>query len=63
MDARRLEEIRAEARLARERRDLYRARLQTGRPASLTRMRELERMHDQAEERLRAARQAPGPGA
>ena len=63
MDARRLEEIRAEARLARERRDLYRARLQTGRSASLARMRELERMHDQAEERLRAARQAAGPGA
>ena len=63
MDARRLEEIRAEARLARERRDLYRARLQTRRPASLTRMRELERMHDQAEERLRAARQAPRPRA
>jgi hypothetical protein len=63
MDARRLEEIRAEARLARERRDLYRARLQTGRPASLTRMRELERLHDQAEERLQAARRAAGPSA
>ena len=62
MDPRRLEELSAEARLARERRDLYRARLQTGRPASLARMRELERVHEQAEERLQAARRASGPG-
>lgn len=63
MDARRLEELAAEARLARERRDLYRARLQTGRSASLARMRELERLHEQAHERLQAARQAAGPDA
>ncbi len=56
MDARRLEELAAEARHARERRDLYRARLQSGRPATLARMRELERLHEQADERLQAAR-------
>jgi hypothetical protein len=62
MDAQRMEQLVAEARHARERRDLYRARLQSGRPATLARMRELERAHEQADERLRAARRAADAG-
>jgi hypothetical protein len=62
MDAQRMEQLVAEARHARERRDLYRARLQSGRPATLVRMRELERAHEQADQRLQAARRAAGAG-
>jgi len=40
---RRLEELRADARHHRERRDLYRAKIQGPRPASAVRLRELER--------------------
>jgi hypothetical protein len=54
----RLEELRAEARYQRERYDLYRARAYAGKPVSDTRLRELERLADGAEERLRAARRA-----
>jgi predicted alternative tryptophan synthase beta-subunit len=51
----------AEARYARERYDLYKARVYAGRPTTLTRLRELERASDQAEERLRHAQgQAQG---
>lgn len=47
----------AEARYARERYALYRARMYGGsRPTSLTRLRELERRCEQAEARLRNAR-------
>ncbi len=47
----------AEARYARERYDLYRARVYGGsRPTSLTRLRELERACERAEARLRRAR-------
>jgi hypothetical protein len=52
----RLDVLAAEARYARERRDLYRARLLTGKPANPVRMRELERLHDQTAERLAVAR-------
>ena len=51
----RLAELRANARYARERRDLYRAKALTGRPMSPERLRTLERESDQAEERLQAA--------
>ncbi len=51
----RLEDLRAEARFARERLDLYRARAYGGRPTSPVRMRELERARDLADERLATA--------
>jgi hypothetical protein len=53
----RLEELRAEARYARERYDLYRARMHGPRQTSATRLRELERMHLGADARLRRAEQ------
>jgi len=46
----------AEARYARQRYDLYRARMYGSRPSSLTRLRELERLCEHAEARLRHAR-------
>jgi hypothetical protein len=55
-DADRIEELEAEARYARERFRLYQARAYGSRPTSPTRLRELERVADGAEERLRAAR-------
>jgi hypothetical protein len=54
-DADRLEALRAEARHARERHDLYKARVYASRPTTLTRLRELERARDAAEARLRHA--------
>ncbi len=57
----RLEALRAEARYYRERHELYRARSYGMRPISDTRMRELERMRRQAEERLARAEQDLGP--
>lgn len=55
-DARRIEELRAEARFARERYDLYRAKTYGGSlPTSMSRLRELERMHQGADGRLRRA--------
>ena len=47
-----LEELRAEARYRRDRLALYRARLLTGRPATQTRLRELERLAASADARL-----------
>ena len=61
MDARRIEELRAEARFARERLDLYRARAYSLRPVDPTRLRDLERAAAAAEERLRHALAEP-PG-
>ena len=58
-----LEQLLAEARHARERYQLYRARVYGGRPASLSRLRELERARDGAEARLRRARSSDGPSA
>jgi hypothetical protein len=54
---RRLEELRAEARYRRERRDLYRARAYGSRATSLFRLKELERACVFADARLRRALQ------
>jgi hypothetical protein len=60
---RRLEELSAAARYARERRDLYRAKVVGPRPTSPVRLEELERASDFSEERLRRAeKQARVPG-
>jgi hypothetical protein len=53
----RIEDLRAEARYARERYDLYRAKMYGLRPTTITRLRELERMHEGADARLRRAQQ------
>jgi hypothetical protein len=45
--------LEAEARYARDRYRLYRARVSSGRPTSPGRLRELERQHRRAESRLR----------
>ncbi len=55
MSTRDLDVLRAEARYARERYDLYKARAYGGRPTSSTRMRELERACQGAQARFRAA--------
>ena len=55
MDPEEIERLRADARYHRERLDLYRARAYGPRATSPTRLRELERAHDGAEERLRHA--------
>ena len=60
-DANRLAELRAEARHARERLDLYRAKVYGPRATSLTRLRELERVSEAAQERLRAAEKEAAP--
>jgi hypothetical protein len=57
-DAARIEELQAEARYARERFRLYQARAYGSRPTSPSRLRELERVADGAEARLRSAREA-----
>jgi hypothetical protein len=54
---RRLEELRAEARYHRERRDLYRAKAYGPRATSRARLRELERACVLAEARVRRAQQ------
>ena len=53
--SRRIEELRAEARYARDRFDLYRAKMYGLRPTTLARLRELERMREGADARLRRA--------
>ena len=50
-----LERLRAEFAYLRRRRDLYRAKVYGPRPASLARLRELERQTDLAESHLRRA--------
>jgi hypothetical protein len=55
---RRTEELLAEARHARERRDLYRARVYGPRPTSPARLRELERIAEVSERRARRSEQA-----
>lgn len=50
-----LEGLRAQARYARERRDLYRAKTHGPRPTTPGRLRELERAAQMAEERLKRA--------
>jgi hypothetical protein len=60
----RLDELRAEAHFHRERLDLYRARIYGRRPTTMTRLRELERVAQAAEERFRRAEHELGsPGA
>jgi hypothetical protein len=54
--AERIEELAAEARYARQRADLYRAKTYGARPTTPARMRELERAAEGAEARLRRAR-------
>ena len=56
-DADRIAQLEAEARYARQRADLYRAKTYGPRPTSPARMRELERAAEGAEERLRRARE------
>jgi hypothetical protein len=51
----RLEELRAEARHARQRYDLYKAKAYGPRATSPARLRELQRVAEAAEARLRAA--------
>jgi hypothetical protein len=58
MDAQRIEQLRAEARYARERYDLYRQKVYSLRNTSPVRLRELELASRNAQERLaRALRQ------
>jgi hypothetical protein len=57
----RIEDLRAEARYARERYDLYRAKMYGMRPTTITRLRELERIHQGADARLRRAQQERPP--
>jgi hypothetical protein len=56
-----IEELRAEARYARERYDLYRAKMYGLRPTTITRFRELERICRGAEARLRRAQEEHPP--
>jgi hypothetical protein len=57
VSARRIEEIRAEAKYHRERLDLYKAKTYGSRPTSEVRMRELARRSTGADSRLREAQQ------
>jgi hypothetical protein len=58
-----IEDLRAEARYARERLELYRAKMYGARPTTEARLRELERVCQGAEARLRRAEQEEvGPG-
>jgi hypothetical protein len=57
----RIEDLRAEARYARERYDLYRAKMYGLRPTTMTRFRELERMTEGADARLRRAQEEQPP--
>ena len=58
-----LEELKAAARYQRERLALYRARVHGGSLTSPTRLRELERASEFAEQRLRRAQREPETGA
>jgi hypothetical protein len=57
-----IEDLRAEARYWRERRDLYRAKAYGSRPTTAARFRELERTAHGAEARLRRAQAREAPG-
>lgn len=56
-------ELEAQARHARQRVDLYRAKMYGPRPTDPAELRELERIHHAAEERLRHARRQAADGA
>jgi hypothetical protein len=58
----RIEDLEAEARYARERYELYRAKVYGPRPTSMARLHELERARDGAEARLRRARERARDG-
>lgn len=62
-DSQRIADLRADARYARERYDLYRAKTYGPRPTSMTRLRELERAHQAADARLLHAEQEATPPA
>ena len=62
-DSPHVEDLRAEARYARERYDLYRAKMYGSRPTSMTRLRELERVHLAADARLLNAERELAPPA
>ena len=55
-DSLHIEALLAEARYARQRYDLYKAKMYGLHPTTLTRLRELERMREGADARLRRAR-------
>jgi hypothetical protein len=59
-DPQHIVDLQSEARHARERLDLYRAKMYGPRPTSMTRLRELERVSEAAAARARHAEQAPG---
>jgi hypothetical protein len=61
-EARQLEDLRAEARYARQRLDLYTARSYGGRAVSETRLREYQRASDAAAERLAHAEREAAAG-
>jgi len=56
-----VEDLRMQARYARERRDLYRAKTHGPRPTVPGRLRELERVAEMADERLKRAEAAERP--
>jgi hypothetical protein len=62
-DPARIADLRAEARHARERLDLYRAKMYGPRETSMTRLRELERAHEAAAARLAHAEREELPDA
>ena len=62
-DSRHIEGLVAEARYARQRYDLYKAKMYGVRPTTLTRLRELERMREGADARLRRAQEEHAPTA
>jgi len=57
--ANRLEDLEAEARYQRERLALYRARAYSCQPTTMVRMRELQRLCEHADRRLRRAQRQP----
>lgn len=59
----RIADLRADARYARERYELYKAKVYGPRATSMTRLRELERISEAAAARLRHAEQADAPPA
>ncbi len=58
-DPQRIADLRADARYARERFELYRAKMYGSRPTSMTRLRELERILEAADARLHHAEREP----
>ena len=60
-DSPRIEDLLTEARYQRHRYDLYRAKLYSPLPTTVTQLRELERAYRGADARLRRAQQAQAP--